>query len=68
MKDRGQVAFEAYDEPGCKWAFQSAAERERWARVERAVIGAPRCNCGASTAAPLRDHYWGCNIVRDVEA
>lgn len=37
MKDRGQVAFEAYDQPGCKWAFQSAAERARWARVENAI-------------------------------
>ncbi len=35
------MAFEAYDQPGCKWAFQSAAERERWARVEQAVREAP---------------------------
>jgi len=27
----------------------------------------PVCNCGASTAAPLRDHYWACSIVRAVE-
>lgn len=38
MKDRGQVAFEAYNEPGCHWAFQGAGERARWAGVECAVL------------------------------
>lgn len=38
MKDRGQTAFEAYNQPGCHWAFQGAGERARWAAVECAVL------------------------------
>lgn len=56
MKDRGQTAFEAYDQPGCYWAFQSAAIRARWAIVECAVLNrAPPIDRGTPTRDEIID-------------